>query len=319
LKSNRDLFIVSAPFQLLSAIEAKHFFKTENSTIIYTKELENSLDISNWNEKIQFPENSKSNFKKSLKFVKRFQNREFRYIFVGNYFSSIRSHLQKILASNLNAKKVIFLDDGVLTTLQNFETNFQRKVPFSKLLKWKIFGYKTNLQDFSIFTVLKTEQRENLEIFENNFSFFKNLANENFIEKSDNFYFIGSAKMETWQMGEKNFINLMKKVFSFAERFENIYFVPHRHCSTKSIEIVKKLGFKVLKFSKPIEFEFLERKEKPLNIASTTSTALLSLKVIFEPKNVYSFQIGENEIREDRVIGMKSLYKTFENFGVDLI
>ncbi|EJF07252.1 hypothetical protein ThvES_00006420 [Thiovulum sp. ES] len=314
-----DLFIVSAPFQLLSAIEAKHFFKTQNSTIIYSKELENSLDFVNWNRKIEFPKSEKkSNFKNSLKFVKELKTEEFRYIFVGDFFSKSRSYLQRILSSNLKSEKVIFLDDGILTTLQNLQNGFNGETHFWKLFRWKIFGYKTSLKDFSLFTVLNIE-KESLEIFKNDFSFFKSLAEKDFVEKPENFYFIGSAKFETWKMSEENFENFMKKVFAFAQKHQNIYFVPHRHCSQKSLKIVQKIGFQVLKFSKPIEFEFLERKEKPVNIASATSTALLSLKVIFEPQNVFSFKVPENEVRKDRVEGMQNLYKTFSDFGIDLI
>jgi hypothetical protein len=314
---NRDLFIVSAPFQLLSAIEAKHFFQSENSTIIYSKELENSLDFVNWNRKIEFPKSEKkSNFKNSLKFVKELKKEEFRYIFVGDFLS--KPDLKKILTSNLKSEKVIFLDDGILTTLQNLQNGFNGETRFWKLFRWKIFGYKTELKDFSLFTVLNAK-KENLDIFKNDFTFFKELAKKDFVEKSENFYFIGSAKIETWKMSEDNFENFMKKVFAFAQKYQNTYFVPHRHCSDKSLEIAQKIGFQVLKFSKPIEFEFLERKEKPVNIASTTSTALLSLKVIFEPENVFSFKVPENEVRKDRVEGMRNLHKTFSDFEIDIL
>jgi hypothetical protein len=326
---SRDLFIVASPFQVISAIEAKHNFRSVKTLLIYFQhktELENrtissAVEFGDWDEVIAlaYP-TGKSSFTNSLQFLQNLQKsgETFRHIFVGDIFSSSRSYLQRVLASNLKKSgDVVLLDDGVLTTVGNFKSGWKReRVKIWTNIRWNLFFIKTALPKFSVFTAIDFEQRESYPtVFKNSFNHFQTLAGEgNFSRKEENIYFIGSATVETWKMSEERFRAFMEGIFSNLENFSNRYFIPHRQCSDRTLEIVEEIGFSILKLSQPIEFHFIGKREVPLNIASTTSTALLSLKLIFNSPNAFAFKISPAEIREDRVEAMGELYREFDKY-----
>jgi hypothetical protein len=319
----KDLFILSAPFQIISAIEAHKYFKTEEAYLIIFEDkseevnniLKNAYQYIEWKEIFVFKKSQgKSRFLNSLKFLQEFKSKKFsfRYVFSGFIFSKTESYINRVLALNVNSQKIIALDDGIATI--SYKYLFKEKVPLIKSLKWNLFGFKTNLKNkFSIFTFFNLNLENYVEIIKNDFSYFHTKVKK-FQTQEENFYFIGGPLVENSYLTKDEFERLMQKIFLFAkEKCKNIYFIPHRFCSNKNLKIVEKIGFQILNFSKPIEFEFLERKEKPVNIASTISTALLSLKVIFGVENALSFKIREDEIK------FLNLYKNYSDFGIQLI
>ena len=356
----KSLFIVRAPFQILSAVEAQYHFKVTNSVIIYIENRDehdnnicrSALDLFKLkakNHKIEIITlekcDKKGKFRTSLDFAKdikeRFQSEVFENVFVGDIFSTDRKFIQQILALNVQKENLILLEDGLKTSLEYFDKFYKyynrdinHSFPYKfghkfKLFLWRLFKFNTKLSDkirvFSFVNLADNFQNANIEIVKNRFKFFGHLINEHyFVKDYHDFYFIGSVKLEIWKMNEEAFVKMMEKVYEVAsntDEVKNIYYIPHRNCSEKTFEIVEKIGFKIKKFTKPIELEFFEKRVNPIYIATTTSTAILSLKSIFSipNKNSLIFKVPESHIIEKNRDALKITYQKLANENLKIV
>jgi hypothetical protein len=320
-----DLFIVSNPFQVISAIEAKEFFKSKESILIVLLQKENSLNLqveesiafSSWNEILYMkPVKSKFRFLYYVKFIREFLKREhnFRYIFLKDIVGSPAGHFQKVLAVNLPHQKIFSLDDGVKTISDYGKVEIEK---FSKVWKWKLFGLKTELEIYSLFTAFDLPKSD-LEVVRHNFSFFKNyILKYKFETKTENLYFIGSPLIKAKFVNSETYKKMLLDVKrDFREKRQ--FYIPHRYCDEQSLEIAKECGFEILKFTKPIELEFLERREVPVNIISNISTATISLKLIFDIEKPILYKFQSRDINLEKLEIVKNLYTQFQKYGIEL-
>jgi hypothetical protein len=322
----RDLFFVSDPFHILSAVEAKAHFKTEESVLIVLLKNKPELDkiikrailLFEWGKIIYVNPPKKYRFLFHLKFVKSFLKQYssgFRYIFLKDIASSPVAHFQKVLAVNLKHQKIFSLDDGAATII-DYQTK-ERETSFFKKYRWMLFGLKYDLkQKYSFFTVFKLKQKTHEIVSHNFFHFRKKIEESEFSKNPNNFYFIGSPLVNENIISEQTFKETLRNIIKNSKENSKYFYIPHRRCDDKSIEIVKEIGFEISKFNMPIELVFLEKKEMPVNIISYYSTALLSLKVIFDVENAFMYEIDSEQLLKMKK-EISNVFLEYKKYGIN--
>lgn len=302
-----NLFIIRSPLQFINAIEAKFYFKTTKNIlyIIHGKSTINSahmhkiFSFSTWDEIIEInPNNKKNNLLNNIKSIKILQEKKYDYIFTGDI-----GNINTALISSLKKNETYLLDDGTMTLISHQTLHPSQKEAWStsrfiKNNRYKLFGLKCNLKKEKInyFTIFNLVPHENEKIIKNNFSFFKQSFLPQLKQGSSTVYFIGQNLIIENIMSEIIYLKYIKNIIKYYSNQTIIYY-PHRFekISEKYRELESK-EFIIKESTQPIEIELLTRDCYPNHIASFVSSALSSLKNIFQDSNIDSFIIQEEDL-----------------------
>mgnify|MGYP003645636363 CR=1 FL=1 len=343
LESNNealDIFVVSSPYQALSALQARVHFESKNSVLIVGlpseyqsrsfREIMKVVELSGWDRILYVYPEAKNKlvgvFKRwmilrKLEFLTKVNCRNF---FMGDFRVQWIHYFKNLV----NPKKSYLLDDGSasITVYKNFfskgifypEKNGKIKKFLERLMYFPFFDKKKQENKISMFTSYSFEDECGVGIVNADFSklkgHFKNY--DRFIDKSQ-VWFFGSPYSEKRIMKEGCEIAFINSCLSWLKRKKyRVVYVPHRFESKKKLEKISKLsGVEIRKLDIPAEAYFLLSRSTPGSIAAVYSSILETLPKIQVMDNIFSFKLPNSYQNED----IKNVYSYYQENGVKII
>lgn len=339
---------------MINAVEAKHFFKlrTEDCILIVMGDrksqpqiLKLASDMEEWGNLIVLNESplfignplenkaaSKSKlwganfFKKSFFYVRRL-NRikkyidEVEFIFVGYPRYIYMRHFMNIMPH----KEVFLLDDGNATIRLAKE---RRDPPVAKnIVGWKkrlkrsvkiiLQGVKDEEKEsLGFFTIYNIEAGVNDSIVKNDFDYIRSRLD--LLETTDAIYFLGSPLSEVGILGQDEYFEYLKRVRNYYKDNKIVYIIHRRENRDKLKLLERDLGFNMLLFDYPVEYQLAMIGPRPAVLASFFSSALDSCSLIFENNlQIVSFKIDVvNSSRKDEIDEVYANYDSNDNINV---
>lgn len=194
------------------------------------------------------------------------------------------SVLFKILKRVFNREKFILLDDGV-ATINNTSINecFKRFTIFPEYVKNKICN------DFKNAKIL--------------------VSNEKALSKKH--VIVGAKFVDEGICDRETYITALRAIIKNINANEYVY-IPHRGESEIELEAIKNaLPVSILKLNLPIELISLEAKIYPLSISHTLSTAVFSMRKIYDAP-IYTYRVPNNKLIQ-RKEPIENLYNIIDS------
>ena len=320
----RGIFFVSTPLQLLNAIEAKHFFKLDHSSLVILWDSKNALeqqhirsvlDLVKWDRIIFLDRKKKFKIFHFSKIIKQLKKEKFEYLFVG-YISLI---LSQIFLSNISAKYSLALDDGTTTIyIQRQEAKKLSGGERFRAFRYQFLGlsfhYLPIVNSFTSFNFLPNHK--NQKLITHNYSFLKSLIKKG-IKKSEYIYFIGVPLLAVNTISKNTFVDLLKKIqHYYKEKKQKVLYIPHRRESEDDLKLVP---FEKRRVNRPLELEFILGVEQPTALATFFSSVFFNLHHIASNVATTSFVIEESLLmsKKEETLG---IYKDMkENLDIQFI
>ncbi len=303
-ENKKSLFIVESSFQLLGALEAIESFNLQEYllAIRYSRESNNKqmdlilklFKIPQKNIKyisITYPLTIKSSYS-LVAFVFWLQKNKNRYtnIFLGDYNSGILTKLRKAL---LEKKEIFYLDDGVATL------NIQKQF--------------TDDHAYNLFTMYTLNAYNNQKVIQHDFAYLKKQLALHILEQGSFILLLGNKFYEEGLVSKEYFFRSLDQLLGHYPD-KNIRYVAHRDEGLDKLDYLREhYGFEVVQYSYPIELYGFYEKKMPEEIVSFLSTALLTMKVIYDDVKVKAYKIDIDELL-DRKEGFETVYKIYESY-----
>ena len=329
--NKKNLFIISAPLQLLNAIEAKHYFKTTHNILVlmYNSELNeidynqkiNLVETDEWEEIIYYDLAKiakKKRFFEQVKLIKKLKKDTYEYLFPGDFGT-----IQQAIMANINTENIYLLDDGTasITIYDKIKDQlFFNKIPFSKkmkLLRYRLMNLKYEIkQDINFFTIYNLQSLEHRKVIQHDFSYIKQSRLQK-CEKSSDIYILGQKLVEINWMNEEKYIEYLKKIIILMmdKHDGKIIYKPHRSEKiTPAYACLINDRFSIDEHINegPIETVLIDKNIYPAVIISFFSSALFTLDKIFDDTLIYAIRIKrEDLIIEDKTVGLIDNCYTF--------
>jgi len=319
-----NIFFVQSPLQLLSAIEAREFLSSKKNDLLvidYSKNKRNNeqinklLEYYKWDkiQKFLIHISTKERIIQYLLFVYKIlkQKDQVDSLFIGDY----RSDCMWMTINNIKPKKVYLLDDG--TANLGIEKIFLNINEYNvKRIKNKDFIFKlfrlnnANRLVVDLFSMFEYPTLTHINIIKNSFPYLQQNIKE--LDADNNtVYFIGTWITMPGFITEKYFFELFSKILNYYDG-KTVVFIPHRRESTKAFSC-EFPNVKIERFENIIELEFLLKKIRPNYIATFFSTALITLKNIYNVENVDSFLFDLNKLDKHYYDSTKKTYEYYTN------
>jgi len=292
-------FVVESPMQLITAIEAKHYFNPPKSILFvrYNMEERNDAQV----DKIMQYADFDSFYSIKIKACKQIAYLKILYVYVlilyfrpeSIFIGDYKANFMKMIYRFFGKKKCIFLDDGAQSSY--------------------IYDMDKEANMFSYFK-FKHDETSNRIYIHNSFKYFRKLlTNENRCILGNVVYFIGAPLVE------KNMISLQQFNYYFScvvRYFQNrgvaIHYLPHRHEHLAKMRKFPEV--KIIVLEEPIELYLLHAHEMPSSIASFYSAALYTIQMLFSGyiKNIVSFYLPPSvmDISNDSKQKVERVYNT---------
>jgi len=304
--NKKNLFILRSPLQIINAIELIGHFKLTNNIVILifnsldnnTQQIEELMAQAKWEKVIRLESTKKSKLLQYVKLIRKLQKDEYKYLIIGNYGT-----IQKIMIPNLSKEKVFYIDDGTETiaTYNNYiKKNKLNKYDFREL-RFLAFGLKVRIKDkINLFTYFDLESVNGIEVIKNNLLFLKK-NNLSKLERTNDIYFIGQPLDDVQVLEIEDYVNVLEAISRFYNK--KIIYTPHRSESKnlqKSIDSIDSNLLEVIKPNIPIELYFLKQNIYPRMIVSYFSTALSTLKIIYDEIDIKVIKIPYEKIKNKK-------------------
>ena len=289
----KSLFLVEAPFQLLSAYEAIGDYEIKeyiivvrlSNTVNNDLQLRKLVDTLFKNDKqVKYISLSAKN-KSLFEYLKALYNIiyfgiyqiKFTKIFFGNLESGFLSKIIKLTKHN----KIILLDDGIKTI--TFQNRFSEN---------KFYNLYTMMDD------LKYISKQKIVI--NKFNRLNKLLKE--INYTDDVMLIGSKLSEAGIIEESYYIKLIKEISQQHEE-KKINYIQHRgENEEKLFKIAQINNIEVVQLVYPLEFYPLYRASLPKTIVSFYSAALVSMGKLYSGSTMIAYKFNfTNYKQEDNI------------------
>lgn len=332
-KMMKNLYIVSSPFQCISAIEARTQLELNNDniliTIYYSKDSEENylqmreiFGLLEWDNIIEIGlEKRKSKFFEYISVINKLKKYKFNNVFIGHF-----SQFQTILLSNLLINNIYSIDDGVITLKLHKDqlnpyikkkNNFAKKI---KMLRYSLVSLKTSFDKSKInyFTMFDIEPYYGEKIIKNEFIFMREYSSKK-TQNNSLAYFLGQPLYEVGIMQKNDYLRCLKSVKQYYKN-QNIMimYIPHRReKDINSLKILEDDYFEVRKLPTAIEVYFLKLNCLPKEVSSFLSTALLSIQNIFKIET-NAFYITKDLLLKKH-LSIEELYDEFKNNGVKIL
>lgn len=301
MKKN-NLFILRSPLQIINAIEAIEQFNLKNNILVLifnsldtnTKQIDQLVSLHKWEQIIRLEDRGRSKLFKYVKLVNSLKKQSFKYMFFGNLGT-----IQKILLANLKKEFVYMLDDGTSTIMY-----YDKYIKVSRVnkynlreLRFLIFGLKIKVKDkINFFTYFNLEQINGIKVIKNNFEKLKSRSIKR-EETSKEIYFIGQPLDDVNVLSIDDYVSVLNGISRLYDK--KITYIPHRSESIelkKSIENIDENIIEIIKLDTPVELYFLEKNIYPSIVISFFSTALSTLKIIFDNVDIKVIEIPFEKI-----------------------
>lgn len=321
-----NLFLVQTPFQLFNAVEAKNRFhlNQKNILIIIHKgnqknldQIKKILDYDNeWMDVIQIDFFTKIQKLFYPIIVKSLLNR-LNTLNINMIYVALYRNLAAHIVNSVKHHQIVLFDDGnsILKTIYFLNQKKEKQYSLLRKIFSILFFRKINI-DFiyssRIFTLFDLSFFKNItnEIIKNDFSYFKTQIKT--LTKEENVFFVGSRMIGNGISKETFESSLMHVVDFYRAINKQIYYIPHRYEDTEYLKILsKKYGFILSIFSSIIEFEFISKGINPVEVATFRSTAVDTLKLIYDT-DIRVFKIISDKIENNKQNEFELVYKNFE-------
>jgi hypothetical protein len=338
-----DVFVVSSPYQALSALQARLYFNSKNCLLIVSLpsdkesksafEISRIVELSGWGEVIYVYPEERNKIVGALKRRSILKGLEFigdlccRNFFIGDF----RVQWMHYLKNLIGPKKVYILDDGAasISIYENYlskgifypEKNGIVKQLIERFLYFPFFDKKKQDLEMSMFTSYSLDGVNGLEVIKSDFLELKRYlkVEEKLIDNGE-VWFFGSPYSERCIIKEEREVAFVKSCLSWLiSRDYRVFYVPHRFESEKKLKKICKLdGVLIKRLDLPAEAYFILSKKTPGAIAACYSSVLETLPKIQVMHNVFSFVLPV-EARNDNIINIYSYYRKNNIKVVDLI
>lgn len=321
-----NIFIVRTPLQAFNAIEAKERFCRDDHNhiiIVYRNDSDKRLI-----EKILVPKQWTNILYQQIKphrelfFLFRHLLKQFpiiNFCFIGDHSTLINYYMNRV-----KYEKLILLDDGTATIriadlLEKKVFHKIKKTAYSEkkyfeLLFEKLFKIDTkyyyNSTLFSIYDL-----KNNIDIINNDYRFFQ--KNIETLPKKRVVFFIGSNIKDKILINEKLFEKHLANIVSiYKKRNIELYYILHRKEDQEYMsDLSKKLDFKSIKFDNIIELEILNLGYVPIEIATFLSTAITTLKCLYNSEYNY-YNLDKEDVNNKYQKVLADLYIEFQKENI---
>ncbi len=298
-----NLYLILAPFQLLSAVE--NIERTEGSEawliIRGTKTSRNIdqisaiLDERDWDKIIYLPGNSDILAMLGLLWLKLFfilKNIKVVSLNIGEF----RSKLCQWTIRIINAEKVGLLDDGValLTFYAPQEKGIKGVEKRELLNKINPIYYNLSMQNKLILKSFLTLPNSNYWVVKKyDFNKFREKIKPSLCDTlEDEIFFLGGKFVEDNHCDLESYLKLCKLILEKFSK-KKITYLPHRGESDEKILMLQKyFSFKIFRPTKPIELYLAEANKRPGSIVSFQSAVLFTIPELFPEVKVYYAKIN---------------------------
>jgi len=350
---DNNIFFVSTPFQLLSAIEAKQAFKTKNNILVLlyfggneqdTLQMQELTRLFDYSELVVFDViNKKKYLDETIAFLKQLKTDSYNYLFVGFFSANLRRFV-----ANVNYQKLYLIDDGVYTisvhreiyASQNNElykkyiTRYSEKKrdnPY-KQLKFEIYhlyrkialwknGLKNDMnpKELNFFTMFNLPQYKNEIIAKHSFSFLKKRYSNQKLIVDDSVYFLGQPLYKVDNMTLEEYVNVVKSIFNYYKaQHLKVKYITHRSEDEDVIKEIESIAnIEVLTLPMPIELYLLSNNIKVNKLASFVSTGLFSVKTMYPSVDVDAFYFTASKLNMKNTNDY--LYNIMEKHNIHVI
>lgn len=345
----KSVFLVKSPLQLINALEAKYYYKLDDSDCVliimadgksYPQMMALARSQNEWKnilllnrvpllfsnpwhiEKINYDELDvlrKTIFRGTFYNIWRLNRLVHSIDYIDNVFMGCNNSIyMRHFVNSLKHNNTILLDDGAATIdiARKRRDGLDREVPVKlyKKLKINLKRFFLRLNDYqpdkvTFFTVYDIDVFGNDSLIKNNFNYIR--------EKSltsnvlDVIFFVGSPLSETGFMSEENYIKHLIKVKEYFVGNKIIY-VAHRRENEKKLEkIRKKLGVDVKMFDYPLEYQIAVIGQKPKILAAFVTSVLENMRLIMgEELMMISFKLIDGAyVNKDGIDEVYEYYK----------
>ena len=314
-----NIFIVETPMELVSAIEARHYFPQEESILFihsfYPKKVFMSLiDRDKWHGKIIFYRDKAVNWSDPRQTImEKFRLRmtlekiiceagEANYLFI-NYF---RAHMRHVI-NHLKHQNLILIEGGTdalstnaLRYIPKTEITEEKKISWFRFIKrylWKKYIEldTEEVPSVTFFSAYDLDVRRGDRLIKNDYRHIKQWVGN--LRKGNEIYFLGQPLSEDGYMECERFYAYLGEINKYIGK-ENIIFLPHPRQSERVVnELVKRYGFRIRRFNLPIEIELLLGKECPKMLIGFWSSALQNCYTLFgEELEIEAFYIEPRDL-----------------------
>jgi len=290
-KNKVHFFYTESPFQLLQVYELIKLENIKNFKILIR------LNIVDKNNQ-QLIKLVKVLNLKNVKYLKVFTKNKINLILLvfkillsiinsKKVFIEPSSGVFRMLSTFFNKEKFVLIDDGVATLLKNSKLNLYDKFSiFQNILPNTKLNNFVNIKKFA----LKYKTKKNVNIIIGS-----NYSELNIVKQKIYFKMLEVIKLKTKSSGE-------------------LIYIPHRGENDEKLKLIQNyLGITVLKAKLPIELVNYEFGIMPLVVHSTTSTAMFSMKLIYEKSKFISYKFNNIHLIERKKNIMK-FNKIMNNF-----
>ena len=337
MKDKKSLFFVVKTLEMLGAIEARQQFQLTNTVLVLRPDKADVMPIKmlieksgNWDTIINV--SGKSSYGLSwVKLIKKFQKEEYEYVFTRAF--SISSYF----IHNLAYEKHFFLDDGHETLLISSE--FKKNKNLTK--RFSLFGFKDrtgfpyNLVSYmykknkifiekeiskvAFFSYYDLEQIAHQIYVKNEMLWLQNLLkSEETVIVDDRVFLVGTNVVNCNFLELEDYYTTLLKI-SRDQLGKKIIYIPHPRESENHLKMyADKLGFEIRKNKFNLEIDFLLNKQIPVHLIGTTSTALITMKLIYKENIQASFYNFEEEklekFRKPSILELYEYQKKYINY-----
>lgn len=349
----KSIFLIKTPLQLLNAIEAKHHYNllADDCVLIIMGDRKSqpqilalANEVAEWGNLIVLDEVplllsyslDKTNsflssvwksrfFKKSIFYVRRLNSiskalGRVDYIFIGYARYVYMKHFVNTIPYN----ELLLLDDGNATIqlarerregLLPSEPGLKKRVKLA--FKHVLQGVKSYEKDaLGFFTIYDVSAGEKDYVVKNTYSYIRSQIDS--LPMTESVYFLGSPLSETGIIDEWAYIDSLQKVKEYFSGKNIIYVIHRRESKSKLDQICKKLGFKMVLFDYPIEYQLAMIGPRPSLLCSFFSSALDSCGLIFGDKlKIISFELSLDS--SPRKCEIEAIYNSYRaNKEIDI-
>lgn len=339
-ETKKNIFIVSNVFQLLNAVEAQSFFKTDNNVLVLLffdskkgnqKNIDKYIELFPFSQLININIWSINNPKRTVELLNFINKFEYDKVFTGFFSNNYR----RILC-NIKYEKLYLIDDGMYTyTMHNEIYNLEYKDTKNKsfnlikkinnildiftnsYLKFYNYANNSNMIKLNFFTVYPLVKYNNEEIVNHSFKKLKQIFSDrlesNQILHENSVVFLGQPLEKLGRVSSDEYVTYLEQIILFYEKKGLVLnYIPHPAENEKILEIIKSKNINFLSINEPFELYFLKSKGIK-HIASFISSALFNIKVIDKDVTIETFQLSTDKINRLEVLEM---YKFFTSQGI---
>ncbi len=284
---DKSLFIITSPFQALCVKEAiKHFEIAKYSIVIITTTNDNRIEqtkntLSYLDLKYECHLAGTSSFKEIKRIGKLIQHdNKYSNVFVGDCCDIWLVSLA-LFVIRFNGK-LMYIDDGA-STISFLDGTVNNALYRAKRGFLTFLGLIITFQKPSFFTVFNTKQRGLYIIVHNELTVFKDYSKN----EQKGLYIIGTnidAYCKEYNLSCREYISSFTSIIDdlLKNYDEECFYIEHGRCKNNEIrEVCQVKGINLMRPNVPIEFYFIQNNLEPKVIVGFDSTALFTLKALF--------------------------------------